>query len=82
MKREEEDRLISHAVMRLATKYPSVTDEDIAAQIQQARSRFADRPIREFVPLLVERVASEKLAALAAQQKNRARSLWPQNPEN
>lgn len=62
----EEDRLVSQVQARLTDKYPEVSSESIAAAIGEARAQFDGRRVRDFVPLLVERVANTKLASLVA----------------
>ncbi|MGW4479366.1 three-helix bundle dimerization domain-containing protein [Rhodococcus triatomae] len=43
--------------------FPHLTDGDVAAMIDRAREDFYDRPIREFVPLFVERRIRAQLTA-------------------
>ncbi|WP_319450361.1 MULTISPECIES: three-helix bundle dimerization domain-containing protein [unclassified Mycobacterium] len=69
---EEEDRLIGAAIGRLTNGHPDVpvgTVHDIATSVGQ---RFADAPIRSFVPLLVERRTKEELAYLTDATSNSA----------
>ena len=56
--------LIAHVERNLISKYSQFPPEEVAAIVQSEVARFADRPIREFVPLLVERHASTRLAKL------------------
>lgn len=81
MEQDEEKHLTSHAKSRLEAKYPSVTDEDIAAALAEGYTQFAAGRADDFVPPAVERTAEKKLAALTATQHERAESLWPQSPE-
>ncbi|MGW0045035.1 three-helix bundle dimerization domain-containing protein [Rhodococcus sp. NPDC003348] len=59
----EERHLIALATRRLADKHSDLPIETVAAAVARARDHFADRPIRDFVPLLVERHAERELAA-------------------
>ena len=47
---------------RLATMYADVPPDQVAAAIQRAHDQFETSPIRDFVPLLVERRARAELA--------------------
>ena len=48
-----EAELIDHVERRLADKFAHIPSEHVSAVVAQARARFADSPVREFVPLLV-----------------------------
>ena len=56
--------LIAHVERNLISKYSQFPPEEVAAVVQSEVARFTDRPIREFVPLLVERHASARLGKL------------------
>jgi hypothetical protein len=47
---------------RLGSKFADLPPDRIAAAVQGARARFAQSPIRDFVPLLVERRARAELS--------------------
>lgn len=64
MKTDEEERLIAHAVTRLSAKFPSVPAADVTRIVASARAHFDGHRVRDFVPLLVERIAGEKLSSL------------------
>ena len=64
MAETNEAHLIARVEQRLTTKYSQFPPEEVAAVVQSEIARFADRPIREFVPLLVERHAGARLAKL------------------
>lgn len=64
MTNDEEDRLIAQTRTRLTAKYPSVSEETVARAVASAHAHFAGHRIRDFVPLLVERMAKEKLSSL------------------
>lgn len=46
------------------TRFPNVSRETIETAVEDAAASFADTPIRDFIPLLVERTAIAKLASL------------------
>lgn len=47
---------------RLTSKYADLPAERVSAAVQNARARFDQSPIRDFVPLLVERRVRAELA--------------------
>jgi hypothetical protein len=52
-----ETALIAQLEARLATTYSQVSADTVSSAIDSARAHFTDSPIRDFVPLLVERRA-------------------------
>lgn len=62
MVRISEDTMIAELLIRLGAAYPDTSDEDITGCVRRAQERFQSSPIREFVPLLVERRARAELA--------------------
>lgn len=61
----EEDRLIGQVVDRLLAGFPQVPQDTVHEMVGSSHHRFDDAPIRDFVPLFVERHTKEKLASLA-----------------
>jgi hypothetical protein len=57
-----EQRMVEEVERRLADKYADVPAERISAIVQSAYAQFEQSPIRDFVPLLVERRARAELA--------------------
>ena len=47
----------------LKSDYPGLAGDEVDAMVARARDDFAGRPIRDFVPLLVERRIRSQLAA-------------------
>ena len=68
----EEDRLIEQMVDRLVAQFPQVPPATVQDTVGAARHRFDAAPIRDFVPLFVERHTKEKLADLAGAATHRA----------
>ncbi|MFI7063742.1 three-helix bundle dimerization domain-containing protein [Kribbella sp. NPDC050124] len=66
MDRSDEERAIGEVVDRLAKQFPRVPAEDVALAVSQSRPEFDAVPIRDFVPLFVERGAKARLRELAA----------------
>ena len=57
-----------HAVIdRLAGRFPQLEREDIATVVHEAHHQLDGNPIRDFVPVLVEHEARERLQATGAQ---------------
>ena len=57
-----ETLLIDQVVERLSIRYADLPPEQVAGAVQSAHARFEQCPIREFVPLLVERRARAELS--------------------
>jgi hypothetical protein len=57
-----EELMIADVEHRLTSKYGHLPPDQISAAVQNARARFEQSPIRDFVPLLVERHARAELA--------------------
>jgi hypothetical protein len=53
-------------VTRLASRYPTVAASTVSTLVHDIHSRYDDRPVRDFVPLLVERNAKTELSRLGA----------------
>jgi hypothetical protein len=63
---QEERALILDVVRRLADKYTALPLDHVAAVVQHVYSRFHSSRVRDFIPLLVERLADEELEDLSA----------------
>jgi hypothetical protein len=61
MDRPEEDRAIQGVVERLTKTFPQAQPDEVARAVDEARPEFDDSPIRDFVPLFVERSAKHRL---------------------
>ena len=57
--------VIDQVVNRLATKYPAVPAAKVADVVTAFHARFEGRPIRDYVPLFVERGAGTQLAGMS-----------------
>ena len=64
MNRSEENRAISEATERLIKAFPSLSPETVERAVADSRPEFDGNPIRDFVPLFVERAAKHRLQAL------------------
>ena len=61
-----EAREIDEVIQRLREKFPSVDEERIRGVVEEEHRAFEGRPIRDFVPVFVERAAAERLRLPAA----------------
>ena len=57
----EEERAISEVVERLAKRFPQLPVDQVASTVERSRPEFDAAPIREYVPLFVERSAKNRL---------------------
>jgi hypothetical protein len=65
MDRSDEDRAITEVIDRLAKQFPRVPADEVEQAVSMSRPEFDDVPIRDFVPLFVERGAKARLRELA-----------------
>jgi hypothetical protein len=61
-----EKTIIEHLVARLKSRYPAMSESAVASVVHDVHARFDGRPLRDFVPLLVERTAKSELDRLHA----------------
>jgi len=64
MDRSEENRAISEAVERLIKMFPDVSPAVVERAVADSRPEFEGNPIRDFIPLFVERAAKHRLRGL------------------
>ena len=60
-----ESRAVTDLVQRLAASHPSLAPDVVEHTVYTSHERFAGSPIRDFVPVLVERMAKTRLAQSA-----------------
>ncbi len=61
-----EQTVIEQLVVRLTSRYPAISQSTVASVVRDIHSRFEGRPLRDFIPLLVERNARSELERLHA----------------
>jgi hypothetical protein len=59
-----EQASLEHLKLRLSSTYADLPQDRIASAIHSAHARFEHSPIRDFVPLLVERRARGELGQI------------------
>ena len=57
-----EVRELNEVVERLREQFPEVEEEKVRSVVTKAHEGFAGHPIRDFVPVFVERVARDELS--------------------
>jgi len=62
---EDETRAVTEVVQRLAASHPSFAPEVVERTVRTSHEQFTGSPIRDFVPVLVERMAKTSLAQSA-----------------
>ena len=65
----DEHQALEQVRSRLVERFPQVPAETVHLTVQDVHSRF-DGPVRDFVPILVEREAKARLAALVEQDRS------------
>ena len=61
MNPEEEERAIAQVVQRLSERFPAVPGDHILAIVTEEAGSMDGSPIRDFVPILVEHGARDRL---------------------
>jgi hypothetical protein len=61
-----EQTIIDQLVLRLMGRYPTISESTVSTVVRDVYSRYDGRPLRDFVPLFVERHAKSELEKLTA----------------
>jgi hypothetical protein len=64
----EEDQALTEMALRLRERFPTEPPETIDKVVRDYHREFDGDPIRDFIPVLVERQAVERLRAIPAQR--------------
>jgi hypothetical protein len=59
-----EQTIIDQIVARLTSRYPTIEASTVATVVADVHARYDGRPLRDFVPLFVERHATSELDKL------------------
>jgi len=65
MRPNDELQAVDQVVGRLCARFAMLATEDVVDVVRDCHSRLAGNPVRDFVPLLVEHAARDRLRALA-----------------
>jgi len=57
-----ESRELNEVVHRLLERFPDVQEQEVRSVVFKAHEKFAGNPIRDFVPVFVERSAIDVLS--------------------
>jgi len=63
---EDEAKAVTLVTERLAVSFPDVPTEVVQHAVRRSYAEFTGRPIRDFVPVLLERMARNDLRARLA----------------
>jgi hypothetical protein len=63
MTQTEEIRALDQLADRLRARFPDATPEGIKQMVAQVHRQYDDSPIRDFIPVLVEREVAEHFRA-------------------
>ncbi|MRG60167.1 hypothetical protein GE115_09845 [Agromyces sp. CFH 90414] len=62
---DSEQRSVDEVIGRLSEKYPDIDPALIQGIVAEEHEAFDGRPVRDFVPVLVEKKAKQRVKALA-----------------
>lgn len=68
MNSPDEEKEIAGIIERLEKQFPDVPPREVALVVHEAHSAFHGRPIRNYVPVLVEGDARERLKSRPPEQ--------------
>jgi len=70
--------VIDKLVVRLTSRYPAISESTVSMVVRDIHAKYDGRPLRDFIPLFVERNAKnelERLGAVADQSGKSANTL-------
>ena len=59
-----EQTIIDQVVDRLTSRYPTIEAATVSSVVRDVHAKYAGRPLRDYVPLFVERNATTELKRL------------------
>jgi hypothetical protein len=68
MESREEQQAVLEVRARLQQKFSHVQAAEVARTVEEVHHEFDGNPIRDFVPVLVERAATDRLGQVPAQR--------------
>ncbi|HSV38441.1 MAG TPA: hypothetical protein VLI04_06740 [Nocardioidaceae bacterium] len=63
---ENELRAVEQVVDRLSAKFATLPAQRVSEVVEESYREFDGAPIRDFVPIFVEKTAADRLARLSA----------------
>src|SRR5262245_20820751 len=70
-----EQQIIDHVTSRRVATYQQIEPDQVNRIVLEEYARFEGKPIREFIPLFVERHAKEELSKLGAAGRHRRETV-------
>jgi len=61
-----EQTVIDQLVVRLTSRYPAISESTVSMVVRDIHAKYDGRPLRDFIPLFVERNARNELERLGA----------------
>ena len=61
---DDEDWAIAKVAQRLSARFAGIEAQEVERIVQEFRAAFDGRPVRTFVAILVEKMASDRLRSL------------------
>ena len=65
MNPQEEDRAVAKVIDRLAEKFPDAPRVRIEEAVHEQQEALARNPVRDYVPVLIEHAAKDRLRSMA-----------------
>jgi hypothetical protein len=62
-----DEKVVNEVVGRLKVRFPSVNADTIMARVKESLQSFTNAPIRDFLPVLVERRVTRALTPVGFQ---------------
>jgi hypothetical protein len=62
---EDETRAVTEVTQRMVASFPDLPPDVVANTVHSSHEQFVGSPIRDFVPVLVERITKSALATPA-----------------
>ena len=77
---DPERHTIEHVAQRLSRHFPAVDPAVVRRVVREMYDRFDAHPTREFVPILVEEAARDRLTVMPGQPRARPRAQAAAQP--
>jgi len=71
---DTERHAVDHVAQRLSRQFPGIDPAVVRQVVREMHHRFDAHPTREFVPILVEEAARDRLTVMPGQPRSPVRS--------
>ena len=82
MDKAQEDRALSPAVDRMESRFPDVPRDEIEQTVAQVQEEFADQPLRDHIPNLVEHEVRSRLTDAHGTNRAAEPGVEPQSSDS